>query len=753
MNKSNNVRSSKTRPTIGFLGYGPSEPLNATVWAGIADVARERDVNLINFPGNPLQSRRGFEAQANVLYDLVSSARVDGLVIWAGTLSHHAGAEAVERMCERYRPLPMVNLGALLAGIPSLLLDNYQGMYDAVTHLIEVHQHSRIAFLRGPVKQYEAIQRYKAYTDAMSDHGLAVDPELVVHGDYKRSSGWEAIRLLLDERHVTFDALAAANDNSAIGTIEALQERGLKVPGDVAVVGLDDIKESRCVTPTLTTAVYPFYEYSRRVTEMLLALMAGEEQPERLILRSGLAIRQSCGCPNPLLTVGETVAKKAKSSKTAFADQRETILAEMLEAVGDSAEARQWAGKLLDALAAEMTGKSTDGFLAVLDQALPRLASVGDDVVVWHQAMAMLRCRTQPYFEGTPAAAQLEAMWQTAQLLVGDAGQRAHAYQELQAEHQARIANELSQALVTTFDVKDLVDIIARELPRLGVPSCYLSLYEDPQSPATSSRLLLAYNRQGRIEADDSFPSHLLAPDSVWPQDGPYSMVVEPLYFREDQLGLAIFEARPAQETLCDTLRGQISSALKGALILQARREAEEALEQAYKEVEKQVEERTLALQREVTERQRAQEDNLRLQQEIIEAQKQALEELSTPIIPVMDNIIVMPLIGSIDTYRAKDITRALLSGIREQRAKVVILDITGVPVVDTGVANHLNKTILAARLKGARAIITGMSDAVAETIVDLGVDWSGVETLADLQTGLRAALHGLGIDLIKASS
>jgi anti-anti-sigma regulatory factor/HAMP domain-containing protein len=139
-----------------------------------------------------------------------------------------------------------------------------------------------------------------------------------------------------------------------------------------------------------------------------------------------------------------------------------------------------------------------------------------------------------------------------------------------------------------------------------------------------------------------------------------------------------------------------------------------------------------------------------RLQQEVIEAQKQAIQELSTPIIPVMDRIIVMPLIGSIDTMRARDITRRLLAGIREHRARVVILDITGVPIVDSGVADYLNKTIQAARLKGAQTIVTGISDAVAEAIVDLGIDWSRIETLSDLQMGLIGALNSLGIQLTR---
>ncbi|MFL7794505.1 MAG: STAS domain-containing protein, partial [Anaerolineae bacterium] len=104
--------------------------------------------------------------------------------------------------------------------------------------------------------------------------------------------------------------------------------------------------------------------------------------------------------------------------------------------------------------------------------------------------------------------------------------------------------------------------------------------------------------------------------------------------------------------------------------------------------------------------------------------------------------VIVMPLIGSIDTLRARDVTRSLLAGIREHKAKVVILDITGVPIVDSGVAAYLNKTVQAARLKGARTIVTGISEAVAETIVDLGIDWSGIETLRDLRTGLRAVMQ-----------
>ncbi len=145
--------------------------------------------------------------------------------------------------------------------------------------------------------------------------------------------------------------------------------------------------------------------------------------------------------------------------------------------------------------------------------------------------------------------------------------------------------------------------------------------------------------------------------------------------------------------------------------------------------------------------------ESKRLQQETINAQQQALRELASPVIPVMDGIIVMPLVGGIDSQRAQDMMRRVLEGVSEHNAQVVILDVTGVPALDIGIVNHLNKTLQAARLKGAHVIVTGISDAVAEAIVDgdwgaYGVDWEAVETRRDLQTGLRVALGKLSIKL-----
>jgi GAF domain-containing protein/anti-anti-sigma regulatory factor len=347
------------------------------------------------------------------------------------------------------------------------------------------------------------------------------------------------------------------------------------------------------------------------------------------------------------------------------------------------------------------------------------------------------------------------------------------------------VLNELGRILTTRLSVEEVLDETHRQTSRLlDATNFYMGLYDSDKHQiaflldATESEIdrrittisadqgLAGYivrNRESVMLLDDV--SERLVEIGVEPVgEIPLSFMGVPLVTGDRVLGvmgIQSFISSYAYDEhdleVLTAIASQVAIALQNAQLYEAveqelaeRKRAEEALKAAYSEVEKQVEERTSELQQEIAERERAQAESLRLQQEVIAAQKEALRELSTPIIPVIDRIIVMPLIGSIDSMRARDITRVLLAGIREHRAKVVILDITGVPLVDSGVVSHLNKTIQAARLKGARTIVTGISDAVAETIVDLGIDWGGVETVADLQTGLIIALESLGINLTK---
>ena len=129
---------------------------------------------------------------------------------------------------------------------------------------------------------------------------------------------------------------------------------------------------------------------------------------------------------------------------------------------------------------------------------------------------------------------------------------------------------------------------------------------------------------------------------------------------------------------------------------------------------------------------------HVRLQQEIIAAQRSMIQELSTPIIPISDKILVLPLVGAIDSARAQQIMETMLEAISQHQAAVLIIDITGVAMVDTGVAHYLLQAARAAQLLGTRVILVGISPEVAQTVVQLGVDLSSLPTYRSLQVGLE---------------
>jgi len=177
------------------------------------------------------------------------------------------------------------------------------------------------------------------------------------------------------------------------------------------------------------------------------------------------------------------------------------------------------------------------------------------------------------------------------------------------------------------------------------------------------------------------------------------------------------------------------------------RRKAEEALHKIQEELEARVERRTLQLaqanaelEAEGAERLRAEQDRARLQDEVIRMQAAMLEELSTPLIPLSDAIVIMPLVGTIDSKRAEQILAVVSQGVVSRGARVAIIDITGVPTVDTHVASVLIRASQAVRLLGAEVVLTGIRSRVARALVELGVELGGLVTRGSLQAGITYA-------------
>ncbi|MEJ5200047.1 MAG: substrate-binding domain-containing protein, partial [Anaerolineae bacterium] len=490
---------SETRagPTIGVIMDNVSGESRYSLWPGIADTVRGHGGRLLCFAGGYLHDPEDFARRGNFIYDLIDADRLDGLIIWASSLASYVGVDALRRFSERYRPLPMVSIGVTMEGIPGILLDSYGGMRQVVRHLIE-HGRRRLAFVRGPEGHRDADERFRAYLDTLQEFGLPLIPELI-SPCYKwyEPGGPATVDLLLNQRRVHFDALVCVNDMVAVEAIEALRGHGLRVPEDVAVTGFDDTPLGRFVTPPITTVPWRMYERGRQAVNLLLKMLAGEPTPAEVLLPTRLIVRQSCGCPSPtvLEAAAESLLRDANHEEQTPQTQRERCLAALTTHLDPPERAAQF----LDAFLSDLVGDAPGAFTATLEEILRQDAAAGSDAGAWQGAISALRRTLLPQLLNQPATlVRAEDLWHRARVMIGEHVFRARGYREWQAQNRAQRLQRISHCLATSARLPDLMDVLAEELPGLGIGCCYLALYDDPAAPGEWCRLVLAYDERGR---------------------------------------------------------------------------------------------------------------------------------------------------------------------------------------------------------------------------------------------------------------
>jgi DNA-binding LacI/PurR family transcriptional regulator/signal transduction histidine kinase len=564
------------RLTFGFLThYFSRDHMSLSLWQGIADQARLENVNLICFPGNAPQSHAWFEAQANSVYRLVDKKNIDGLLVWGSGMLGSTTLENVQSLFHTFRDFPTVNIGLILEDIPGIVIDNYEGVIAACSHLIEEHGCRRIAFIRGPENHQEANLRYRAYEDALQRHHVALDERLVITGNFMREVARRLTTVILDERRIRPDAVVAANDLMAMGVLEELSARRISVPDEVKVIGFDDLEETQYLKVPLTTVRQPFYEMGRLAVKKLVALIRGQDDREITTIPSVLVTRQSCGCLNPL--VRQTPVAVSEVSITVTGDD-ETLQHEMEKTVIEKVQASNvWseesvhAAFLILAAALREIRQGEPVFLATLNRHLARIDSL-PEVAFFHSLLTELRRALLPLVHHDPARfLTVENLWQQSRILIGDFAQRMAVLSGFQKLKQYEVVQYINRILITSFAIDEIIEFLADSLVRLEVKTCFLALYEDSASLA-NARLRLAFIDHQRRPIDPRgilFPSLSLTPDGLRPADGLSNFIIHPLYFEKEQLGFILLEEGPQVGVVNEILRAQLSAAIQGALLFQ----------------------------------------------------------------------------------------------------------------------------------------------------------------------------------------
>ncbi|MCL5029421.1 MAG: LacI family transcriptional regulator [Bacteroidetes bacterium] len=228
------------------------------------------------------------------LIEFMGSGRVDGVILMAPQIDERIN----EIIRKSKRPIVLINAGGDTNNNANFKVDNFQGAYTIVEHLIQNHSYKIIGMVEGPKDNYDAIDRSNGYYKALQKYGLNKNGSMVVPGDFSVEGGYHGFKKLISNK-VKPDAIFMANDMMAVGAYQAAKELKIRIPEDIALVGFDDIYLSQFLHPRLTTVHVPIAELGSKAVIHLLGMIKDKKLKKKSfveILSTCLVIGGSCGC-------------------------------------------------------------------------------------------------------------------------------------------------------------------------------------------------------------------------------------------------------------------------------------------------------------------------------------------------------------------------------------------------------------------------------------------------------------------------
>ncbi|SDP97595.1 DNA-binding transcriptional regulator, LacI/PurR family, partial [Lentzea jiangxiensis] len=535
------------------------------------------------FVGSALNHPDPHKRRANTVYDLISPNRIDALVVWTTRVGQLVGSEGMYEFTKRYAPMPIVSVETSLAHWPTILVDNQDGMKQAVDHLIEVHGRRRIAFVRGPQTHAGARERFLGYMESLQNHGIPLDPKLITMPGpviWEPGRAAESVRKMLAGLDEPPDAIAAASDDYALGIVAALEELGFRTPEEIAVVGYDNHTDVRA--NDLTTVRAPFREMGIRAVELAVALVNGKPTRQRQMMPTELVVRRSCGCLPSGLGGHAPAHDRLVVNESATAS---TVADHLRDSIGRPSARlpRDWAEQLVVELMAAGRGEVEGAeFLKLLAEYIRSSARAGCEPARWWPPLFDLhRFVTARISDATI----INDLWLRVQLLLGDAFATDARFKYLEHERHDQRVREAGQRLIASRDVEELTTALAEELPRLNIPGCHVMAYD---TPGTARALVRFENNELKSPQETPFPAINLTP-YPFRRDEPFSALVAPLYTDEDHLGYVLFEEGPEPGWIYEAVQQQLSSALRGIGLMQELKDARARLEERVGETEAQL--------------------------------------------------------------------------------------------------------------------------------------------------------------------
>ncbi len=581
----------KKKYTIGFLFDYLYEDYTNQIFNNILKTCREHDLNFIGFGGGTLKaSAYKYRDQKNVIFDLAGKHTLDGIIALTGVFGNFVSQNRVKTLLGTYTGIPIVSIGLSISGmknVTNVIIDNNSGMESLLSHLIETHNRRRLAFIKGAFNNYDAIRRFESYKRVLARYNIPLDNDLIVDGNFDYFYGIEAVKILLDKRNVTPNALVSANDAMAIYAMHELQKRGFRVPEDVVVTGFDDIGMCLAVKPRLTTVKQSFFDIGRVSVETILSMLRAEYVPKNIVLPSKLIVRESCGC-SELEILGDIMrfgsAQTRKPVPVKGPERVTALVQEELPNLAGIIDPREELAVLLK------HNLSKNSLLVFFKQLFIRLFEQGIELDDVYRFSLLLFNAVLENLNYKQKVQKISAVWPDILVLAGIINNNYHSGRRVELRKEEEVVFRINEEFINTFDLSQLKKIILSQLPKLPIRSLYLCLYDN--QTRDTSRLFLQYSLDGKKKKlkRDTFPSHHLLPTRLDPKPG-FEYMVMALYFKREHFGYILFEISTPNGSIYETLATQISSAIKGAMLTKEINEYTHTLKQKVQERTKELEE------------------------------------------------------------------------------------------------------------------------------------------------------------------
>ena len=579
---------SKRRATIGFIVDRIDEAggYQSTLWNAIAKTAEEKDINAICFAGGQLKLSfiNGKEIAPNPIYELVSNENIDGLIVCSVTIGLTVGLQELLRSYWKSFGLPVVNIGMALEDIPSLVIDNESGVHDAIAHLVEQHNLKRIAFLCGPRGNVDAEGRLKGYKNALKTFGLPYDPLLCVEGDFLRQSGREAVKTLLDDRKVAFDAIVSANDDMAIGVLEELRKQNVHIPDDVAIVGFDDIDDAKTTLPMLSTIRQPLDEIGKKAVEMVAREIKGKPAEKLIVFPTQLILRQTCGCGFETKTLFRNYHTELNHHRPKLERKYLSLLENELKQSKYNRDDKVSEQALLLLEALKETMKNPERIGELVNTVLKTAVHIYSHVEIeprWHKIMAILSEYAVESAESNEDILRNFQICNVVWEMFGKISWLANSSYRLKNERRTEPIRKISDSLVITFDIRILMNTITSIIEELGVKRCWISVF-DQKTPQEMAKVVLGFDAskgKDKIAEGLLFPAKQLIPLKYQVEDRQWKMILIPLKFKGEIFGYSMYDMVDVRDLgVYELLNAQISTAYQGASVVEQLRETQAML-------------------------------------------------------------------------------------------------------------------------------------------------------------------------------